>query len=270
VSSACKFFLHELTQAGIKSYVQDTLQRDPRFRRLHLESPEDSDDLASAVRNKAQGVFLWVFLVVRSLLRGLTSHDGISDLKLRLEELPPDLAAYFRHIFDSIETVYRQQTAQIFLFLLHADHPLTILIFHFLESIHTDPDYAISCSAQTFQSCDRRAMFERQKRRLNSRCSDLAEIEENNLRDTLQLTVRFLHRTVFDFLHTKDMYAQLVQWAGPSFHPIEHYSMHVYCDKRGTRLGNTGPHRGTDGPCLRGQSAAGQTQLVQVLFDHTD
>jgi hypothetical protein len=47
--------------------------------------------LVEEIVEKANEVFLWVKLVVQSLLAGLGNRDSITDLQRRLRELPSDL-----------------------------------------------------------------------------------------------------------------------------------------------------------------------------------
>jgi hypothetical protein len=82
---------------------------------------------------KAQGVFLWVFLVIRSLLRGLSSADDQRELQQRIDELPPDLEAFFRHILSKADKVYQQQTAQIFEVVTQAGLPLPLVAYSYLD-----------------------------------------------------------------------------------------------------------------------------------------
>ena len=56
--------------------------------------------------DKAEGVFLWVYQVVRSSLEGLRNEDGIKDLRRRLDLMPADFEKYFTHIFSTLEPFY--------------------------------------------------------------------------------------------------------------------------------------------------------------------
>lgn len=221
-SSSNKLFLHELTYHDIEQYIQANLQAHTNFKILHHNDPTGSVSLVNSLRDKAQGVFLWVFLVVRSLLRGLQFGDEISDLKHRLDQLPPDLETYFRYIFNGIEAVYRQQTAQIFLTLLLAESSLPLLTLHFLECIRKDVDYPIRYAGEDIMSNEGFSIYEKQRRRLDARCGDLAEISEIKSESLFcRFQVRFLHRTVPDFLRTSEVYDTLQKWAGESFDPLE-------------------------------------------------
>ena len=62
--------LEDLTREDIKSYVQSTLEENPRFKVLKARD-DRTQDLVQVIVEKAQGVFLWVILVVKSLLQGL-------------------------------------------------------------------------------------------------------------------------------------------------------------------------------------------------------
>lgn len=80
--------------------------------RFGTDSP--CPDFVETLVQESDGVFLWVFLVTRSLLDGLTNSDRIKDLQNRLEETPKDLQDYFKSILFSIENRYRTQTARLF------------------------------------------------------------------------------------------------------------------------------------------------------------
>ena len=47
--------------------------------------------LVEEIVSTSFGVYLWVTLVVKSFLKGLINHDNLSDLRMRLCELPDEL-----------------------------------------------------------------------------------------------------------------------------------------------------------------------------------
>ena len=77
--------LEDLTYNDIVNYVTDKLSDDTRLQRIAAEQPEDVQQLIQEIVNSASGVFLWVKLVVDSLLRGLGNRDKIKDLQARLQ-----------------------------------------------------------------------------------------------------------------------------------------------------------------------------------------
>jgi hypothetical protein len=68
-------------------YIKDNLEQDPRFQKLKRQDRSATTELVEEIRTKSCGVFLWVYLIVRSLLRGLRNSNRISNLRRRLYEL---------------------------------------------------------------------------------------------------------------------------------------------------------------------------------------
>ena len=90
--------LQDLTYQDIVNFVNSKLVHDERMRELKERQPKEALDLVEEIVTKADGVFLWVHLVVKSLLDGLNNYDSISDLQRRLEVLPPDLRDLSKHM----------------------------------------------------------------------------------------------------------------------------------------------------------------------------
>jgi hypothetical protein len=61
---------------------------------------------------KAEGVFLWVFLVIRSLKEGITNNDNADQMKERLHNIPSDLESLFRHMLDGVDAIYYNHMAK--------------------------------------------------------------------------------------------------------------------------------------------------------------
>lgn len=109
-----KLELQSLTRSDIILFVTETLCEDRNFRELKATDLR-YDELVTKITDRPQGVFLWVFLVVRSLRRGLTNEDTIAELQKRLRISPTNLRQYFRRILDSAEDVYHEQAARLYL-----------------------------------------------------------------------------------------------------------------------------------------------------------
>lgn len=87
--------MQDFTFNDIEMYVCDQFASNKGFSSLQTAEPDYAAKLISGITTKASGVFLWVVLVVRSLLSGLASGDRISDLEAGLDSLPSDLESLF-------------------------------------------------------------------------------------------------------------------------------------------------------------------------------
>ncbi|KAK3314400.1 hypothetical protein B0H66DRAFT_568374, partial [Apodospora peruviana] len=219
--SQWKLAVHDLTSDDVQKYVKDKLSpQKPAYPWLETHDAAVVDPLAEEICRKAQGVFLWVFLVVRSLIKGLANGDEFRDLQRRVGELPSDLEEYFRLMLDNIDSVYRRRTARVFKSLVHTDASLPILLFHFINLEEEDPDYALKDSLKPLSESQVLAIVKPKRYQVIAQCKDLIKLtcfdhEPVVLRDR----VTFLHRTVSDFLRTESMDNLLQERAGQEFEP---------------------------------------------------
>ncbi|TGO33742.1 hypothetical protein BHYA_0229g00070 [Botrytis hyacinthi] len=106
--------LHDLTESDITNYVRDRLENNLQMRLLMNNSPSDASALITEVVDDGDGVFLWVMLVVKSLLDGLRKRDGISTLRVRLRETPKEIDDLYDRILSSIDRIYMGEASRIF------------------------------------------------------------------------------------------------------------------------------------------------------------
>lgn len=183
----------------------------------------------SVTKPKVSSSFLWVFLVVRSLLKGLSEHDDTLELERRLAEMPPSLDEYFQKIFDNIEIVYRQEAIRAFQ-LATICMPLPLWIFSYISQELSDPDFAIAASIEPLNASRVKTLDDKARSNVNKWCRDLLEVElttpnakkmshgchaltpHRTSLDTRQLPsghfethVQFLHKTVRDFLLAREI-----------------------------------------------------------------
>ncbi|CAO2658381.1 Nn.00g061040.m01.CDS01 [Neocucurbitaria sp. VM-36] len=211
--------LEDLTRDDIALYVKDILERHERFDALQQRDIR-YQELVQQIVDKAEGVFLWVFLVVQSLLRGLTSSDRISDLQRRIALLPPSLEDFFRHMLDSIEEVYRKDTFEAFQYVLHAppSGPIPLIVFSYLDEEDPNFPFQINCAGLSQKDVELRE--DDMRRRLDGRTKGL--LEASSRRDASDVpTVDFLHRTARDFMVTRDMRVMLDKHLDPNFNANE-------------------------------------------------
>jgi hypothetical protein len=89
-------------------------------------NPGDGNWLIAEIVQRANGVFLWVILVVRSLIHGFRSGDGMQHLRQRLNALPVDLETLFGHIMERIEPEYQEESSVIFQIFQKSNHVLDL------------------------------------------------------------------------------------------------------------------------------------------------
>ena len=211
--------LEDLTKEDIRRFVRDKLEDDDAFRKFREGEEEDCVRLVNEVVQRADGVFLWVSLVVRSLTSGLANADRIVDLQRRLDSLPDDLEEFFKQMLDTFDPTYSQQAAQTFQVALEASESLSLMTYSMLDELETNPEYALNLERRVMSEMNIRSRHDDMKLRINARCKDLLKVTRVNTDNIsenasmvqrlpesfLDYQVDFLHRTVRDFFHTRHM-----------------------------------------------------------------
>ena len=167
--------LEDLTLDDIKIFVQSKFRAIQDFDIMRRRYPSFANELIDNTVAKASGVFLWVDLVVASLLAGMRQGDRIQDLQRRLDELPPDLEHLYERILLSLDPFYLQHAAEYFSLVEVVERPITILQFSFADEESTKSAIGMNVGSLTQEQISLR--IDSASRRLNSRCKGFLEID---------------------------------------------------------------------------------------------
>jgi hypothetical protein len=206
--------IETLTKSDILHFVSMRLRMSQRFRDLELNEPSEAELLIQEVTSKAHGVFLWVYLVIRSLSEGLRDGDTMKDLLARISRLPSDLEELFRKILDHLDATYFEQASILFQLMAAAvPRPLTVLSFAFAEEGF---DAAMTATVGPLNPGQLSSRAETIRRRLNSRSKGLLEATPTKSHPE-RAQVQYLHRTVKDFLARRDIWIYIISGTSVSF-----------------------------------------------------
>ncbi|KAI1879360.1 hypothetical protein JX265_002314 [Neoarthrinium moseri] len=174
--------LQNFTKGDIRHYVKSNLYGHPHMEQLSRRYPKDGPQLLNEIVEKSMGVFLWVKIVVRSLLQGLCDFNRISDLKKRVPYLPEDLEALYAHILRNIDPLYHAQASKIFqivrLAQRHSSDRVTLLNLSWADD--EDDEWAEAAPMQPLPEDDISFRCETTDARLKSACAGL--LESNDVR----------------------------------------------------------------------------------------
>ncbi|KAF4465412.1 Vegetative incompatibility HET-E-1 [Fusarium albosuccineum] len=193
--------MEDVTNQDITNYVVDKFGTSHHFQRLHRRQTGIAERLIQSVVQRASGVFLWVTIVVASLIAGMEAGDRIEDLEKRLNRLPTELKGLYERILDGIDPLYRQHTAQLFKLMTLCIEPPPLLTFWFADETH----FMARILNENVDSLPEDEMMERQedmRRRLNSRCRGLLDVNTDLPSPQFGGTIRYLHKTVVEFIQT--------------------------------------------------------------------
>lgn len=141
--------LEKYTKPDIDRFVRDILENDKRFTQAE-RADKRYGMFVNEVIERAQGVFLWVYLVVKELLKGSGERNKLEDLRAKLDTLPDTLGSYFKQMLGKIDKAHRTESAKAFLLATHAVQPLSVACYRYLENEHREPGYALEAGIEPF------------------------------------------------------------------------------------------------------------------------
>jgi hypothetical protein len=198
--------LQDLTRPDMKRYVDEKLS----FHPLMIQSPEQASLLTTELMDKADGVFLWVVITVRLLIKGFEDGDNLDELQQTLRSLPPDLKSLYRRMFETMDPHYRRQGSELFQltrkwYQLRPDEEfLAIAVFYATQN----PSAAFEVPNSGMASIDYDDKVGWLERRLRSRCCGLLEVRHPNAGLSI---VTHMHRTVDEFLTLDEVWEEVCE-----------------------------------------------------------
>ena len=229
-SSVPRIRLEDLTRPDINHYVKDRIRLGCRsFGGLSDLKEADLVALMEDIVNRAEGVFLWVFLVVKSVLDGLAENDSIAFLRHRVHAFPSDLEEFFDNIVRRVDPVYKPQSSQALkLACKYVDeggsaNSISSWLDYWLISQDpqglADPRFPYKIDIKELAVEESSKMLRDTRTFLSATCKDLLYLPRRDLQrlSTEPIQVQFLHRTVYDFLNMGHMKELLEAQVPPHF-----------------------------------------------------
>lgn len=216
--------LHELTRGDVHRFACAMLGNGPNSSGKDGTSSKIAAEIATEIVQMADGVFLWVRLVVRSLLDGVRHRSSLSVLKRKLHMIPRGLDSLFDKLINNIDPSDRELSDKMLI--LAASHgPLNALAYSWFEDLK-DLDFPFKAPIQAYLDNDiedRHTMVRCQLDSLTKGLLEMRIVERRYGDPRFDLTskdiyfkykVEFFHQTVRDYLTEPIRYASIKQRLG--------------------------------------------------------
>ncbi|KAG9503679.1 hypothetical protein J7337_003630 [Fusarium musae] len=209
-----KMNLQDLTKRDVATYIQDTVASHPYMRSA---SHFPVDRVTQKLAHKASGVFLWVILACRSVVEGCDDFCTITELEVRVDELPKELEDLIEHMLESIDPRWKLDAMKL-MHIVYTNEgcqgfdPIPTLGLYLTQENGLGRDTSLSgIIPRKFALPEMEAQCRVMEGRLRSRCCGLLEVhyghrDESNIEDCI---VKFMHRTVYDMLLQPEIHNRL-------------------------------------------------------------
>jgi len=198
-----------LTKADIDRYVRDEFDKSRGFQELKSLFPDEAQKFLSDIADKAQGVFLWVAIVVRALLSCAEEEPRLATLQRVLSSLPSGIADLYGAIWAKIDGDKMSSASKLFQILAKSPWTLDCLDVWLADedNIPDTDDGTVSKGV----SSDKLAPIMR--RILSSNSKGIVEMSPS-------YNIDFLHRTAREWVQRPVVWTEIRAKAPPNFHPL--------------------------------------------------
>ena len=210
------FVLEQKNSRDISNFVNDNIS----FIGVLGDNVAHRHEIKSEILRKADGIFLWVKIVLQELE---SSHDNgatFAELKSSLVELPDKLHGLYQSLLAKIGDGFLEETNTMLALILSAQRPLTLSEFRMAIAFSRGLSFESQSAMQKSQDIVQSDMT--MKKRIRSRTGGILEVAAGNGKGACYSTkevVQVIHQSVKDFLmenvgNTKIMPAQSLMLRG--------------------------------------------------------
>ena len=208
--------VHEYTREDVQLYARQQIASSILYRDIDQDMSE-LHQLTAGITQRANGVFIWVRIVIEDLIEKFIDGSAVSQLRDIFSAMPEELKDLYRRALSKVKPEYALEAYVMVQIVLCAKNAQT------LKSLFAATDIALQRKVEPMS----RATMER---RLGSRCGGL--LEENSTSNQVQ----FLHQTVKTFLTNRHHAISMFRQFEDSPAKDGSYYMLKYCIYVATRL----------------------------------
>ncbi|RDW79149.1 uncharacterized protein DSM5745_06001 [Aspergillus mulundensis] len=210
VESCPEIMIDRLNGIDIRRYVEQ------KFNIVGVGKHQEWRKLAAAIVDKSSGVFLWVVLVVDTVLKDHDDGKNLKYLERRLRETPLALEKLFEQLLITVDSHDLDLTKKLFSWVVYAVKPLRLLEWHhILAWIRDEPPKSLKEWRKSSDYTETAWQLERQLQRIsrglvginaqetesalddrNSMCGDAGSL---NSQEGETRTVQVIHGSVREF-----------------------------------------------------------------------
>jgi hypothetical protein len=212
--------MENLTRKDMISYIDGRFTTSREFEIMMKHEPGRAADLKDSIIAKASGVFLWVYVVVSTLLEGLVDGDRPEQLTEKLDALPPELDELFEKIILQLEPKHASEASELFQFVRKNADDATLIGLYWSR---LDLAEVLQCPVTEMSESHAAYLSQLMQRNVVSRCKCLldAGASSNAHPGTV---VTWTHRTVREYLEQRHVWSRIRDYS-PSYDPVKAFCL---------------------------------------------
>ena len=191
-----------LTRPDIERYVRTRMRGCRALQELRAIDRESVEDLERQIIEKAEGIFLWVVLVVEKIVTVAQDNNDLRTIWAEFEALPPGLEELYSSMRRRLDSAHLEAASRMYQLLFRWTKLQTSVLktkyFWMAINCHDTVELPQVPSERAIPG-----ILPALERRLAGQTGGMLQVvRERSLSDLENTHVNFLHRTVFDWLQS--------------------------------------------------------------------
>jgi hypothetical protein len=215
--------MQQLTQPDIDEYVNQRLLSSQAIRDARLIDQETIETLISNLKTRAQGVFLWVVLVVEQLLITAQDDPRISAILRVFDSLPQDLDNLYNAIQNQIGPEKQRGASKLYQLVMEWKRTWNgqmEAIFLWLADEENPGALDYPEPKKVYPEGEKHEAIVKQILRLVEACTrGILQVSDPTTRSGPP-TVDFLHKTTYDWIREPSNWRRMVEKGPVDYHPM--------------------------------------------------
>ncbi|OIW34319.1 hypothetical protein CONLIGDRAFT_709693 [Coniochaeta ligniaria NRRL 30616] len=207
--------MHRLTRDDMMAFVRGKFQGHKGFIEQRHLYPAATDDLLTDIVDKADGVWLWVSVVVAHLLGLFASGRSTANLKQVLTALPPDLSSLYDTIWATIQADHLSDACWMMQVVRAVDGPVHWFTMWMIEEGQAGP---IDVNAFRRDTKYKGIALKSMGRKLSARTKGILELSWSDDKGTGY--INFIHRTAWAWVQQPEVWQRVCASSPESFNPF--------------------------------------------------
>jgi hypothetical protein len=206
-----KITMQNFTAGDIERFIDGNFSTCKGYLERNKISPDETKRFRLEILRRADGVFLWVSLVVKMLIRAFTKGSAWPRLLSILDTLPSELSALYTRLWKGIDTADTDIASKYLLLKLHSKLLSTTLLW-LADGERLPKDFSESKLSLFFYGNRDWGVDEHIHRRLDSYTRGMLTLHRRQ-------GIYFVHRSARDWALTPDVKSNLHAALGSDFDP---------------------------------------------------
>ncbi|KAM7211718.1 hypothetical protein V8F06_012898 [Rhypophila decipiens] len=213
--------MEDLTKPDIDNYIAGRFKQSIAMLELQAFNPKSVLGLMEAIADRADGVFLWVAIVVEQILTKASETPDLDEIWIIYNSLPADLEDLYKKIHEGLSPAMKETSSKLYRMVL----AWKLHIGHVIDPLHVwlainckDPAQAVQFPPDT----DHGVILPLITRLLAGHTKGLLQLYPRLKRNSFissSKVLDFIHRTAFDWLRLPER-AQELEMRSPGFQPL--------------------------------------------------